>query len=45
MLLKHADPTFKKLAEDWKEQQAVQHEKQRSGGVYNAFSDFLGKQH
>jgi uncharacterized protein len=42
MFLKHADPVFKQLAVDWKEQQAIQHEKQRTGGVYNAFDDFPG---
>jgi uncharacterized protein len=41
MFLKHADPTLKVMAEQWKEQQAIQHEKQRSGGVYNAFDDFM----
>lgn len=41
MFYKHADQTFKQLAVDWKEQQAVQYEKQHSGGVYNAFDDFM----
>lgn len=41
--LQHADPVFKQLAERWKEQQAVQYEKQRTGGVYNAFDDFMRK--
>ena len=40
MFLKHANPTLKIMAEQWKEQQAIQHEKQRTGGVYNAFDDF-----
>lgn len=43
MFFKHADPTLKKMAGDWKENQAIQYEKQRSGGVYNAFDDFMGK--
>ncbi len=43
MFFKHADPTLKKMAEEWKEQQAIQYEKQRSGGIYNAFDDFMGK--
>ena len=34
-------PTLKMMAEQWKEQQAIQYEKQRSGGVYNAFDDFM----
>jgi len=42
MFLKHADPTLKVMAEQWKEQQAIQYEQQRSGGVYNAFDDFMG---
>ena len=41
MFLKHADPTLKLMAENWKEQQAIQFEKQRSGGTYNAFEDFM----
>ena len=41
MFLKHADPTLRIMAEQWKEQQAIQLEKQRSGGVYNAFDDFV----
>ena len=41
MFLKHADPTLKLMAEQWKEQQAIQYEKQRSGSVYNAFDDFM----
>ena len=43
MFFKHADPTLKQMAEQWKEQQAIQYEKQRTGGVYNAFDDFMGK--
>jgi hypothetical protein len=34
---------LKKMAENWKENQAIQYEKQRSGGVYNAFDDFMGR--
>jgi uncharacterized protein len=45
MFLKHADPVFKKLAADWKEKQATQYEKERPGGVYNAFNYFLPNQH
>jgi len=41
MFFKHADTTLKQMAAQWKEQQAIQYEKQRSGGVYNAFDDFL----
>lgn len=41
MFLSHADPTLKLLAEQWKEQQAIQFEKQHSGGIYNAFDDFV----
>lgn len=44
MFFKHADITLKQMAEQWKEQQSVQLEKQRTGGVYNAFDDFMGKQ-
>jgi len=43
MFLKHADSTLKVMSEQWKEQQAIQYEKQRSGGVYNASNDFVGK--
>jgi uncharacterized protein len=43
MFLKHADPTLKHLAAQWREQQAIQHEKQQSGGEYNAFDDFMKK--
>ncbi len=43
MFLKHADSALKVMAEQWKEQQAIQYEKQRSGGVYNASDDFMGK--
>jgi uncharacterized protein len=41
MFLNHADLKLKVIAEKWKEQQAIRHEKQRSGGVYNAFKDFV----
>jgi uncharacterized protein len=43
MFFKHADATLKQMAAQWKEQQTIQYEKQRSGGVYNAFEDFLKK--
>jgi uncharacterized protein len=43
MFFNHADRTLTQLAAQWKEQQAIQNEKQRSGGVYNAFDDFMGK--
>lgn len=43
MFFKHADPTLKQMAEQWKEQQAIQQVKQQTGGVYNAFDDFMGK--
>ena len=43
MFFKHADPTLKQLASQWKEQQAIQQVKQQTGGVYNAFDDFMGK--
>jgi len=41
MFLKHADTTLKMMAEQWKEQQAIQQVKQQTGGVYNAFDDFM----
>lgn len=41
MFFRHADATLRKTAGQWKVQQAVQFEKQRSGGVYNAFDDFI----
>ncbi len=43
MFLRHADATLKSMAEQWKEQQAIQQAKQQNGGVYNAFDDFIGK--
>jgi len=43
MFFKHADPTLKQMAEQWKEQQAIHQVKQQTGGVYNAFDDFMGK--
>jgi hypothetical protein len=41
MFLKHADPILKVMAEQWKGQQAIQYEQQRSGGVYNALDNFM----
>lgn len=41
MFFKHADATLKQMAAQWKDQQVIQYEKQRSGGVYNALEDFL----
>ncbi|MEL7585886.1 MAG: hypothetical protein AAGU19_04165 [Prolixibacteraceae bacterium] len=38
-----ADIPLKQMAGQWKEQQANQYEKQRTGGVYNAVDDFLKK--
>jgi len=43
MFFKHADPTLKQMAEQWKEQQAIQQAKQQTGGVYNAFDNFMEK--
>ncbi len=43
IFFKHADPTLKQMAAQWMEQQAVAQVKQKTGGVYNAFEDFMGK--
>jgi uncharacterized protein len=43
MFFKHADARLRQMAEQWKEQQAIQQVKQQTGGVYNAFDDFMGK--
>jgi uncharacterized protein len=41
MFFAHADPTMKALAEGWKKQQQDIQERERTGGTYNAFKDFI----
>ena len=41
MFFAHADPVMKQLAEQWKNDQRDRQERERTGGTYNAFKDFL----
>ncbi len=41
MFFSHADQTMRFLAEDWKKNQHDIQERERSGGTYNAFKDFI----
>lgn len=41
MFYAHADKILRLLAEDWKKKQIDLQEKERTGGTYNAFKDFL----
>jgi len=41
MFFAHADKTLRLIAEDWKKNQRDLHEKEITGGTYNAFKDFL----
>lgn len=43
MFFAHADDRLKLLASQWKQNQRDTQEFQKTGGVYNAFDDFLGK--
>lgn len=43
MFFEHADSTLKLMAEQWKEQQAIQKNIQQKGSVYNAFEEFKGR--
>ncbi len=41
MFFAHADPVMKQLAARWKSDQRDRQERERTGGTYNAFKDFL----
>ena len=41
MFFAHADSTMQILAEDWKKNQHDMRERERTGGTYNAFKDFI----
>ena len=41
MFFSHADKTMKQLAGDWKAEQQIRLERERTGGTYNAFKDFI----
>lgn len=41
MFFAHADSTMRMLAEQWKSEQRNMQERERTGGTYNAFKDFL----
>jgi uncharacterized protein len=41
MFFAHADSTMRMLAEDWKKNQHDMQERDRTGGTYNAFKDFI----
>jgi uncharacterized protein len=41
MFFAHADKTLKLLAENWKQQQQDMQEREKTGGTYNAFKDFM----
>lgn len=41
MFFAHADSTMRMLAEDWKKNQHDLQERERTGGTYNAFKDFI----
>jgi uncharacterized protein len=43
MFFAHADERLRWLAANWKQGQKDMQEYQKTGGVYNAFNDFLGK--
>lgn len=43
MFFEHADTRMKQLAAHWQQKQADYAEEERTGGVYNAFSDFIKK--
>ncbi|HOI50283.1 MAG TPA: anaerobic sulfatase maturase, partial [Prolixibacteraceae bacterium] len=44
MFFAHADGVLTQLATQWKQQQRDLKELRETGGTYNAFGDFLGKQ-
>jgi len=41
MFFAHADETLQDIALQWQHEQQVQHERQQTGGTYNAFKDFI----
>jgi uncharacterized protein len=43
MFFEHADNELKKMASQWKQQQADHRERMESRGVYNSFKDFMKK--
>lgn len=43
MFFAHADERMRILASHWKQNQRDMQEHQKTGGVYNAFDDFMGK--
>ncbi|HZH73835.1 MAG TPA: anaerobic sulfatase maturase [Mariniphaga sp.] len=42
MFFSHADATMTDLANNWKKKQLEYHEREQTGGTYNAFRDFIG---